>query len=393
MSNELMDYIARDNFDFFKFWKNSYTGATVSDESRTALKESCQRVVGIVHKTICDMCELSYYLKELKECNTWGHVINPKTGYTFSNDSFSDFCDYAFGFSQTMTSNFMRIAKFMEQKDDGAVGFIETKYEKFKKSCLIEIAAVSDDYWKYFTSDMTVADIRLAKDYMVHGRFYIDRYNTDFDLMTYAQAYKAEKEAKKTGAVTPAPSLDIIPGQISLDDMEEVQEQAPQAPAKFDVGFSDDRFAPPSAWLKYHPEDEDDGLDEAIYDKDDEPTSEPEEAEPDGDELETFVQEEQPTRYSFQNRDAIRAFYGDYRNWQKNYATFTGMEAFEHKLKNGAVIIALETTTCKDIANLTAGRTVVRYFWREVRAGEMHTYEVSVLDLEEHIKKIKNELK
>lgn len=408
MSNELMDFTARDNFDFFKFWKNSYTGATVPDERQTSLKASCQRVIEIAHKTTRDMCELSYHLKELKECNTWGHVINPKTGYTFNNDSFSDFCDYAFGFSQTMTSNLTRIAKFMEQKQDGAVGFIETKYEKFKKSCLIEIAAVSDDYWKYFTSDMTVADIRLAKDYIVHGRFYIDRYNTDFDLMTYARAYKEAKEAKKAEKkaekVTPALSLDIIPGQISLDDMEEVQEQETEqgapAPAKFDVGFSDDRFSPPSAWLQYHPEDEDDELDEARYD-DREDLSETEEEEmtdevsreTEEDETEDEPSEtDEPSRYSFHNRDAIRAFFRDYRNWERNPATFAGTEAFKYRLKNGAVVIALETTTCKDIANLTAERTVVRYFWSKERDGTRHTYEVGTHELELYIKEIKDEL-
>ena len=394
MSNELMDFTARDNFNFFKY------RYAPSEERRKSFMGKCERVLEYAHATVQDMCLLGYNLSELKEGGEWKEVQAPQTGNAFRYLSFEAFCGYAFGFSETRTKNLVGLAQFVRISGT-KTGFIDERYQDFNTSALIELSSVPSGQRHYFTSDMTIKEIRTVKEYLNNGDYWADKSNPDFDVKTYAQAYKEAKEAKKAEKkaekVTPALSLDIIPGQISLEDMEEVQEQEPEqgapAPAKSDVGFSDDRFSPPSAWLQYHPEDEDDGLDEARYD-DREDLSEPEpiEAEEEMTDEVSRETEDEPSRYSFHNRDAIRAFFRDYRTWEKNYATFSGMEAFEYKLKNGVVIIAVETTTCKDIANLTAERTVVRYFWRERRDGELYTYEVGTHELELYIKEIKDEL-
>lgn len=379
MSNELMDYTARDNFEFFRY------RYAPTEERRRSFTGKCEKILEYAYATVQDMCLLGYNLAELKEGGEWKEVKDPQTGNTFSYLSFEAFCEYAFGFSPTRTKNLVGLAQFVRISGT-KTGFIDERYQDFNTSALIELSSVPSGQRHYFTSDMTVKEIRTVKEYLNKGDYWVDKNRADFDMLSYAQAYKAEKEAKKAEKVMPAPSLDIIPGQISLDDMEEVQEQAPQAPqapAKSDVGFSSSSF-----W-----EIDDDELDEARYD-------EPSESEEESEEFEESVSREteayeadEPSRYSFQNRNAIRAFYGDYHTWEKNPATFIGIEAFEYKFRGKDIsIIALETTTCKDIANLTAERTVVRYFWRERRDGKLHTYEVSTLDLETHIKEIKDEL-
>ena len=386
MSNELMDFTPRANFDFF-----TYRYAP-NEERKRSFTRKCEHVLEYAHATVQDMCLLGYNLMELKNGGEWKEVRDPMTGNTFNYLSFEAFCEYAFGFSETRTKNLVGLAQFV-QISGTKTGFIDERYQDFNTSALIELSSVPSGQRHYFTSDMTIKDIRTVKEYLNKGDYWTDKSNPDFDVLTYARLYKETKEAKKTVAVQSTSETDVIPGQISLDDMDEVKEEPAQASAKSDVGFSSSSF-----W-----DIEDDELDEARYDEPtedsevacDEPTEEQEEVA--DDETGIVSCETKPetvqSRYSFHNRESIRAFYGDYRNWDKNYATFIGIEAFEYKFVGTNIsIVALETTTCKDIANLKPERTVVRYFWRERRDGILHAYEVSTLDLETHIKAIKDEL-
>ena len=374
MSNELMDFTPRANFDFFTY------RCAPNEERKRSFTTKCEHVLEYAHATVQDMCLLGYNLMELKNGGEWKDVCDPMTGNSFNYLSFEAFCEYAFGFSETRTKNLVGLAQFVQisgTKD----GFIEERFKEFSTSALVELSSVPSGQRHYFTSNMSVRDIRLVKEYLNKGDYWSDKQNEDFDVMTYARAYKEAKETKKNVTEQSTNETDVIPGQMTLEDIEE--EQDAQASAKSDVGFSSSSF-----W-----DIEDDELDEARYD---EPTEEREEVEED-EPAETVSCETKPetvqSRYSFHNREAIRAFYGDYRNWEKNYATFTGIEAFEYKFVGTNIsIVALETTTCKDIANLKPERTVVRYFWRERRDGMLHAYEVSTLDLETHIKVIKDEL-
>lgn len=97
--------------------------------------------------------------------------------------------------------------------------------------------------------------------------------------------------------------------------------------------------------------------------------------------------ETETQRYTFENRDKIRAFYGDYANWERMILTMW-LKLYSYDFRNGMSVFAVESTSCKDIENMAADGKKVRYFWRSQKC----TYEVSVLDMERYIATIKDEL-
>ena len=98
--------------------------------------------------------------------------------------------------------------------------------------------------------------------------------------------------------------------------------------------------------------------------------------------------ETETQRYTFENREKIRAFYGDYKNWDHSMFLTMWLKLYRYDFRNGMSVFAVESTSCKDIANMTADGKKVRYFWRSQKC----TYEVSVLDMERYIATIKDEL-
>ena len=221
MANELLDFVDRGNFDFFKF---SRAGDSTNEE-RDLLKSKCQHVLEYAHATVQDMCLLGFNLSELKNSKTWQDVINPESGYAFWNHSFEEFCKHAFGFSETRTSNFLRIAQFVKISGDN-VDFIEPQYAKYNTSQLVELAAVYPESRKFFNPDMTVKDMRAAKNYMKMGSFYKDRTAPNFDLMQGMKAWeerKAEKESQKQDE-----NNGQLSGQMSLENLQEVFEEDAQ---------------------------------------------------------------------------------------------------------------------------------------------------------------------
>lgn len=212
--NELLDFVDRGNFDFFKF---STAGDSTSEE-RDLLKSKCQHVLEYAHATVQDMCLLGFNLSELKRSRAWQDVINPESGYAFLNHSFEEFCKHAFGFSETRTSNFLRIAQFVKISGSDTVDFIEKGYEKYNTSQLIELAAVPPQSRKFFNPDMSVKDMRAAKNYIKMGSFFEDHREKNFDLMQGMKAWeerKAEKERQKQDE-----NDGQIPGQMSLENLE-----------------------------------------------------------------------------------------------------------------------------------------------------------------------------
>ena len=84
------------------------------------LKKDCERVAEKAKKTVMDLCLLGQELKRIKDTGTWKEVsyYKDETLRTFQYDSFENFSKYVFGFSQTRTSDLLRIAQFIDTKSE-----------------------------------------------------------------------------------------------------------------------------------------------------------------------------------------------------------------------------------------------------------------------------------
>ena len=296
-SSELLDFRERDNFDFFKFcaWKKD-------EDEKNILKSKCEHILEVAHATVQDMCILGWHLKELKEDKTWQDVIEPKSGLAFFNFSFQDFCEHAFGFSHTRTSNFLRIAEFVKVSGTKTNGFIDERYAGYNTSQLVELAPVREENRHFFNPGMSVASMRVAKDYMKMGSFFEDQFEKDFDLQRYAEAWKEGKQQK---AVSSVPAQ--IPGQTQMEEIlvesEEI-ETDPYEPAEYYQGGGLDFEESPS-------DEEYAGEEEVGPDKSDVGFII---AAPDGsEELEEINKR---PKYNFSTRTGARAFLADYQNWE-----------------------------------------------------------------------------
>ena len=373
MANELLDFVDRGNFDFFKF----STAGDSTHEERDLLKSKCQHVLEYAHAAKQDMCLLGFNLMELKRNKAWQDVINPKTGCTFFNHSFADFCDHAFGLSETRTSNFLRIAQFVKISGDN-VDFIEPQYAKYNTSQLVELAAVYPESRKFFNPDMTVKDMRAAKNYMKMGSFYKDRTAPNFDLMQGMKAWeerKAEIESQKQDE-----NNGQIPGQMSLENLQEVfEEDAQEKNSTSDLA-----------------EDGGEDLIEDVQPVMPEPTSwETEEVEEETeDELFEMDSHVQPAREKEQDdvaetltsRDKVRNFLNSYEDWFDVSTYF--FKSYVHYWKNGAAVFAVESIARANMESEPT--TVVRYYWR--RNEEERAFEISKDEIWKYIVEHKGEL-
>jgi hypothetical protein len=316
MGNELLDYVERENFDFFKF------SVLLKDEQKKEkLKADCEGVLEYAHATVQDMCLLGLKLKNLKESKTWEEVFHPN-GYCFYNYSFPEFCEYAFGFSKTRTSNLLRIAEFVTLSSDNKGGWIDSRYDKYNTSQLVELAPVPEEHRKYFSPEMSVADMRLAKDYMKWGYFFADKLAPGFDLMKKANEYKAKKETEKQGNTYTSTQL---PGQMSLEEMEEIEEVEEEEPLPNDVFYEEEKSD--VGFCEDAPEEE---------------YEEPEESEKYKryEEVEVVVQR----IYNLRSRDGAREFLADYKNWRRTLGCIVifGSDVYTYTFENGVKISAYE---------------------------------------------------
>ena len=135
MSMEL-DYVAREKFEFFTY-RNEPTGF-----SKTNFLAQCESVLESSHSALKSTFDLALRLEELKGCLGWKEVIDPLTGQCFIYSSFGAFCKYAFGFSETKTSNLLTVALFLERDKDGLVQYTKPEYEGYGYSQLIELVPV-----------------------------------------------------------------------------------------------------------------------------------------------------------------------------------------------------------------------------------------------------------
>lgn len=326
--NELLDFIDRGNFDFFKF----STAGDSTHEERNLLKSKCQHVLEYAHATVQDMCLLGFNLSELKNSKTWQDVINPESGYAFLNHSFEEFCKHAFGFSETRTSNFLRIAQFVKISGDN-VDFIEPQYAKYNTSQLVELAAVFPESRKFFNPDMTVKDMRAAKNYIKMGSFYKDRNASNFDLMQGMKAWeerKAEKESQKQDEG----KNDQLPGQMSLENLENLtevfEEDAQEKNSTSDLAEDDGEDFIEDV-QPVMPEPQNWETEESEEETEDEPSA-----------MDVYAPVAQQKEYSFNTREEFRAFLKDYANWENIGGNAFCENVYKYVFKNGITIFALE---------------------------------------------------
>lgn len=205
--SELVVFTERENFDFFKF------SSRVPAKQQEALKADCIMVQETQKLTAQTFGVWALRLVDLRDCGCWEDVINPETGFAFYNEGFGAFCKHAFGLSETATSNLTKVAQFIQNHGDN-VGALDERYRGYSFSQLVELSSVSPSNRQYFSSDMTVKEMRTAKDYMKNSSSFGEEKDKEgFDLLAKAQAWK------DNGRKTPAPKSEVIPGQIELEDI------------------------------------------------------------------------------------------------------------------------------------------------------------------------------
>ena len=208
MANELLEFNAQAEFNF-KMSSFAERG------QKQELENDCKQAVSHAKSSFKEMCLLALTLNEIKQKGHWENVINPKTGTAFFNTAFDEFTNYAFGLSKTQTSNYLRISQFVCWYGEDR-GEIEPAYKGYGYSQLVELAPVPPSHRAYFNSDMTVDQMRLAKDYVKHSAEFLDEKKKEgFDLLEKATEWK---EREKTSAPAKTEQLE---GQTSLFDDEE----------------------------------------------------------------------------------------------------------------------------------------------------------------------------
>lgn len=366
MSNELLEFTGRENFDFLEFSKSRYLAA----EDINAFKEDCMRINKTHNQMALSQCKLGWQLFELKESKTWGDVINPETGYLFQYESFEAFCKYAFGFSKTKAYALLQISKLvranvnLENGKSDEVFFIDEKYEKFNTSQLIELASVGAGQRHYFTPEMTVEQMRTVKKYLASSEFWEDRKKEDFDLLTNASNYVA---GKKKPQELPAPN--VLPGQQSLftEDIDEdgASVRFPTS-GKTDFGEEVDQSDQSEEMSDEYEPGEGEVWQGGGLDRDNDEYDEADEAYEDMQKnMQTIAEDseksivvadpapqEEVKRYKFDTRDDIRHFLEDYKNWhyRDDFRTPFGKVGYWYTLKTFDIINVLEVHTIDNVS-------------------------------------------
>lgn len=322
MENELLDFKAQENFDFFTYRYE------LTDGLKRKFLSDCQNVLERAHATALETLKLASALAKLKWSYGWKEVINPEDGMTFIYSSFEKFCKYAFGFSKTKTSNLLSLSEFVElnEKTDTIV-YKHKRYASMNMSQLIELAPLGESERKLFTSKIPVSDMRLCKKYMDDDSFLKERNEKGFDLLANAKRWEEEKQTKNAEKI--------------VEEIEEYLETAPETEF-MEMVFPENTVSTDSKV----------------------PTSE-------------FL--EDPTReISFSCRANVRKFLAEFERWE---TIATGGEFFDEvkrfRFKNGTVIYA---TTCKNCIDVERQEEKTLAFYFLSRAGK--TIKISKAKLE-----------
>ena len=282
-------------------------------------------------------------------------------------ESLEDLAEDAFGFSKTTTYDMLKVYNACRSP------FVEGEMcEAYKVYSFSQLAAMRNGR---FASPYCLTErqrvkptdsVRAIKKYVSFFNKYTERHSvyprvTLQEWLEQEEARQAELESSEQlqlGELVEESAepeeQDETPGEIfRTSELQEVAEEEPEIEEQEEI-------------------------------EDETPDEEPDETESVSRETETEVQ-----RYTFENREKIRAFYGDYANWERSVLFLTmWLKLYSYDFRNGMSVLAVESTSCKDIENMTADGKKVRYFWRSQKC----TYEVSVLDMERYIATIKDEL-
>ena len=320
MKNELLDFTAQENFDFFKY---RYIAPT---KGRAEFLSDCKKVIETAQKSFLERLKLAWRMAKIKRNGEWKYVINPDDKMSFNYSSFEKFSEYAYGFGRTLTSDLLGLSQFVDYDEKlDKLTFKRPEYAKMGQSKLVELVPLPDTYRQYFRADMTVKDMRLCKKYVNDG--YLDfckkQYQDGFDLLASAQAWEA--------------------GKIRQEEERQVQEV-------------DEELRKAAS----EPSDETETGRVIFYDEPDEP-DEPDEEEADeiptsGFETPIFAidEREKPrSAYRFTSRADVRKFLAKYESWERHYFGNTFFdEVWKHIFKNGVTLYA---ATCKMCANAESG--------------------------------------
>lgn len=299
MENELMDYTAQANFDFFRY------RYMPSEKQKQAFLHDCQCVLKSAEKTVLGLLELGWRLAKLKSSGEWKEVINPETGSSFNYSSFEDFSKYAFGFGKTRTSNLLSMAQFVDYDEKiNTIVYKSAEYKAMNTSQLIELAPLPEYQREYFTSKIPVKDMRLCKKYINEGTFSADRRKENFDLLSSAKEWNEKLQKEK-----------------DVETARELDEQLRSAPKeeKDDVVF-----------YPTQDEEEPEELEEPAY-------------------YQTFDNDEQNSdvgiteervQYNFSTRSGVRAFLATFEEWDTLPGGKCYSELKRYRFKNGVELFA-----------------------------------------------------
>lgn len=278
-------------------------------------------------------------------------------------DSLEDLADDAFGFSKTQTYDLIKV--YNACKKLYAPEYMREEYKSYSFSQLA--AMETGRYAGASTMILRVKptdSVRAIKKYVSFWNKYTERHSVN-PRLTLQEWLEQEEERQELESAE----------QLTLGELVEEAEEQDETPGEI--------FRTSELQELAEEESEIEEAEEIEEQEDIADLEEQDEQENVSRETETETQ-----RYTFENRAQIRAFYGDYANWGNFMFLALWLKCYKYDFRNGMSVFAVESTSCKDIANMTADRKNVRFFWRD--KGD--AYEVSVLDMERYIATIKDEL-
>ena len=291
MENELMDYTAQANFDFFRY------RYMPSEQKKQEFLNDCQGVLKSAERTVLGLLELGWRLAKMKNSGAWKEVINPENGMSFNYSSFEDFSKYAFGFGKTRTSNLLSMAQFVDYDEKiNTIVYKNAEYKAMNTSQLIEIAPLPEYQRDYFKANMPVKDMRLCKKYISEGPFSEERRQNDFNILLNAKAWAENKQREK-----------------DEETARELDEEI--------------RLAAKEESVVFYPNQEEDVDEEEGYEY---------EENSDVGILETIGE----SKYRFSSRAGVRAFLADFEDWETLPGGNCYSELKRYQFKNGMQLIA-----------------------------------------------------
>ena len=400
MANELLEFNAQAEFNF----KMSIFAECGQKEE---LESDCRQAVEHAKSSFKEICLLALQLNEIKQKGHWENVINPKTGTAFFNTAFDEFTNYAFGLSKTQTSNYLRISQFVCWHGEDR-GEIEPAYKGYGYSQLVELAPVPPSHRAYFNSDMTVDQMRLAKDYVKHSAEFLDEKKKEgFDLLEKATEWK-EREKTSVSAKTEQlegqtslfddeetdgedmrnPTSDFNERGDEVDEVEEIAEEIEQNACVL-IGYGDDcEPAEGEVWQGGGIDRDTDDYDEQAETQED---MQAEMATIEEDAEKSLPAEEVPS-VDLSTIAKIREFLHGYDKWGRRFSAYPleFMSVYYHSFRNGRAILAVLSPCCSDMGQMKTDHFKVRYYWKNEPNGTF--FEVTTRELERVIPLIKDEL-